>query len=122
LKSELFDENGKLLVSKMLGARETHQSGTSLRSERIFAVDTKFDKARAKAKAKATKDADSDDVIKLNNLSVKEGSHRVRVAQDMSRDDDKPKKIRQMRWQRVASELTRVISAKGRFPWVLHPD
>jgi len=50
-------------------------------------VDTKFDKVRVKA----TEDADSD-VIKFNNLSVK-GSHRVRVAQDMLRDDNKPKKI-----------------------------
>ena len=38
----------------------------------------------------------------------------MRVAQDMAGDDDKPKKIRQMRWQiNVASELTRVIPAKG---------
>jgi hypothetical protein len=36
-----------------------------------YAVDTKFDKVRVKA----TKDADSKDVVKLNNLSVKEGSH-----------------------------------------------
>jgi hypothetical protein len=75
-----------------------------VRSEHILAVDTKFDTARAKAKA--SEDADSNDV---SNLSVKEASHRVRVAQDMaSMDDDKPKKIRQMRWQNVASELTRV--------------
>jgi len=56
-------------------------------------VDTKFDKARAKAKPEASEAADLDEIIKLYNLSVKEGSHRVRMAQDMARDDDKPKKI-----------------------------
>jgi hypothetical protein len=53
-------------------------------------VDTKFDKARARAKA--TEGADSDNIIKPNNLSVKDGSHRVRVAQDIARDDDKSKR------------------------------
>jgi hypothetical protein len=64
-------------------------SKSVMQTSSLYAVDTKFNKVRAKA----TEDADSDDIIKLNNLSVKEGSHRVRVAQDMSRDDDKPKKI-----------------------------
>ena len=56
LKSELFDGNGKLAVSNMLDIREKHQSGTSVRLERILAVDTKFDKARAKV----SEDTDSD--------------------------------------------------------------
>ena len=64
LKSKLFDGNGKLVVSKMLDVREKHQSGTSVRSERILAVDTKSDEARTKAKA--TED---------DNLSIKEQSH-----------------------------------------------
>ena len=120
LKSELFDGDGKLAVSKMLDVREKHQSGTSVRSERILAVDTKFDKARANTKA--SEDTDSDDIIKLSNLSVEEGSHRVRVAQDMARDDDKPKKIRQMRWQNVASELTHVIPAKDKCSCIFQLD
>ena len=105
----------------MLDARKKHQSGTSMRSEHILAMDTKFDKARVKAKATGD-DSDDSDIIKLNNLSVKEGSHRVRVAQDMARDDDKPKKIRQMQWQSVASELTHVIPAKGQFSCIFRVD
>ena len=115
LTSELLDRNGNLAVSKMLDVREKHQSGTSVRSERILAADTKFDHARAKSKA--CEAADSDEIIRLNNLSVKEGSHRVRVAQDMAGGGDKPKKLRQMRWQNVASELTRVIPVKGLFSY-----
>ena len=35
----------------------------------------------------------SDNVFKLSKLSVMEGSHRVHVAQDLMRDDEKLKKI-----------------------------
>ena len=100
-------------ILKMLDAREMHQSGTSVRSERILAVDSKFDKG----KRKPVEDDTSDDVFKLSKLSVKEGSHRVRVAQDLMRDDEKPKKIRQMRWLSISTELTRVIPSKGSFPY-----
>jgi hypothetical protein len=50
----------------------------------------------------------SSDVFALTTLSVKEGSHRVHVAQAM-KGDNKPKKIRQMRWQAVANELSGII-------------
>ena len=113
LKSDLFDDHGNLSILKMLDAREMHQSGTSVRSEHILAVDSKFDKG----KRKPVKDDTSDDVFKLSKLSVKEGSHRVRVAQDLMRDDEKPKKIRQMRWLSISTELTRVIPSKGSFPY-----
>ena len=42
----------------------------------------------------------------------------MHIAQDMAGDDNKQKKIRQMRWQNVASELTRVIPQKvGYLAW-----
>ena len=93
LKRKLFDNHGNLSILKMLDAWKMHQFGTSVHSEHILAVDSKFDKG----KRKPVKDDTSDDVFKLSKLSVKEGSHRVRVAQDLMRDDEKPKKIRQMR-------------------------
>ena len=40
----------------------------------------------------------------------------MHIAQDMARDDNKQKKIRQMRWQNVMSELTCVIPRKVSYP------
>ena len=77
--------------------------------ECTLVLDPKFDKAKATAKAPAD---ENPDVFTLTTLSVKEGSHRVRVAQAM-KGDDKSKKIRQMRWQTVANELLGIIPAKG---------
>jgi hypothetical protein len=74
----------------------------------LWYFDPKFNETKAAAKALT----DQDDVFTLTTLSVKEGSHRVRVAQAM-KGDDKPKKIRQMRWQTVANELSGIIPAKG---------
>ena len=96
----------------MLDAREMHQSGTSVQSERVLAVDSKFNRG----KGKPVEDDTADDVFKLSKLSTKEGSHRVRMAQDLMRDDQQPKKVRQMRWLSVSTELTRVIPTKGSFP------
>ena len=62
----------------MLNIREKHQSGTSVRSERILTVDTKFDKARAKAKTSEA--ADSDGIIKLYNVQSWRGRRRLRWA------------------------------------------
>jgi hypothetical protein len=113
LKSELLDDHGNLSILKMLDTWEMHQSGTSVRLERVLAVDFKFDKG----KGKPVKDNMSDDVFKLSKLSVKEGSHRVCVAQDLMRDDEKPKKIQQTRWLSVSTELTCVIPTKGSFSY-----
>ena len=55
-----------------------NQSRTSVQQECILAVDTE-----TRGKGKATKDADSDDIIKLNNLSIKEQLHPVHMAQDI---------------------------------------
>lgn len=109
LNSELFDNSGKLSILNILDSRSRHQSGTTTRSERVLELDPKF------SKAKATTDGKDAEVTKLTSLSVKEGSHRVRVAQDIIRGDDKPKKIRQMRWQMVANELARIVPVKGLF-------
>ena len=80
LKSELFNDCGNLSILKMFDAREMHQSRTSVRSERVSAVDSKFDKGKGKPIGDT-----SDDVFMLSKLSTKEGSHRVRVAQDLMR-------------------------------------
>jgi hypothetical protein len=71
LKSELFNDCGNLSILKMLDSREMHQSGTSVQSKRVLAVDSKFDKG----KGKPVEDNTSDDVFKLSKLSVTEGSH-----------------------------------------------
>lgn len=74
--SELFDDKGNLSISKMLDARDRHQSGTKTRSERTLVLDPKFDETKAAAKVLTNQE----DVFTLTTLSVKEGSHRVRVA------------------------------------------
>ena len=52
------------------------------------------------------------DCIEAYRLLVKEGFHRVHVAQAM-RGDNKPKRIRQMWWQTAANELSTIIPARG---------
>ena len=54
-----------------------------------LAVDSKFNKG----KGKPVEDYMSDNVFKLSKLSMMEGSHRVCMAQDLMRDDEKLKKI-----------------------------
>jgi hypothetical protein len=107
--SELFDDKGNLSISKMLDARDRHQSGTKTRSECVLELDPKFDQVKA---TKIALTEQNPDVFTLTTLLVKEGSHRVRVAQAM-KGEDKPNKIRQMRWQAVANELSGIIPAKG---------
>lgn len=107
MDSGLFDDKEILSISRMLNARDGHQSGTKTCSEHTLVLDPKFDKAKATTKALAD---DNPNVFTLTTLSVKEGSHRVHVAQAM-KGDDKSKKIRQMRWQTVANELS------GTFLW-----
>jgi len=58
-----------------LETRDRHQSGTTTRSERVLELDPKFDKPRMIA--------DDPNVVKLRILSIQEGSHPVRVAQDI---------------------------------------
>jgi hypothetical protein len=108
--SEILDGKGKLCLAKMLDTRDRHQSGTKTRSERVLELDVKFDRTKAATRSVAGQNPDN---FKLTTLSVKEGSHRVRVAQAM-KGDDKPKKIRQIRWQTVANELSGIIPATGR--------
>ena len=108
VSSELFDDKGKLSISKMLDTRDCHQSGTKTCSERTLVLDPKFDETKAATKALT----DQEDVFMLMTLSMKEGFHRVHVAQAM-KGDDMPKKICQMQWQTVANELSGIIPAKG---------
>ena len=105
LESELFDNENKLSIAKMLEARDRHQSGTTIWSEHILELDPKFDKPRLIT--------DDPDIVKLRTLSIKEGSHRVCVAQDMVSGEEKVKKSCQIRWQTVAKELAKIIPAKG---------
>lgn len=108
LKSDILNDDGSLSILKMLNSRDRHQSSTTTHSERVLAVDPKFNKEKTTAN-------ENPDIVKLVNLSVKEGSHRVSVAQDLALVNDKPKKMRQMRWQMVANELSRIIPTQGQF-------
>ena len=60
---------------KMIEAHDRHQSGTTTQSEHILKLNPKFDKPQMIA--------DDPNVVKLRTLSIKEGSHRVHVAQDI---------------------------------------
>jgi hypothetical protein len=78
--------------------------------ECVLELDPKFDQVKATRIALAAEQ--NPDMFALTTLSVKEGSHRVCVAQAM-KGEDKPKKIRQMRWQAVTNELSGIIPVKG---------
>jgi hypothetical protein len=70
--SELFDDKGSLSISKMLDARDRHQSDTKTRSERVLELDPKFDQVKATRIALAAEQ--NPDVFALTALSVKEES------------------------------------------------
>ncbi|OBZ71643.1 hypothetical protein A0H81_08835 [Grifola frondosa] len=103
LMSELLDEKNKVSVSLMLAMREHHQSGTRTRSERVIMLDPKFALKRLEALDKNQPTA---------KLSVREGSHRVRVIQDLGDDTKRAKTAREIHWQNTAKQLQMIVPHK----------
>jgi hypothetical protein len=105
LKSEILDSFDKISIEKMLDVRKRHQSGTSTRSERAVRLDPKF---------VAKEGANPEQEGKEPKARIKELAHRTRIAQDLHSDATKPKTTREIRWQTVAKEITRVVPEKGK--------
>lgn len=101
LLSQLFDEK-KISVQRMVDVRIKNQSGTATRSERVVMLDPKFALGR------------------LNNpdskMSMREGSHHVRVAQDLGIPAvKKAKTAREQRWNETAQQVQLIVREEGMF-------
>lgn len=64
LSSSLLDDSGKISIMKLVEVRRSFQSGTSVKSERIVSLSSKFTKLVELEKQKMT---------------LQEASHRLRV-------------------------------------------
>ncbi|EMD33802.1 hypothetical protein CERSUDRAFT_76503 [Gelatoporia subvermispora B] len=99
--SELTDSLGKISIKCLLDARTRHQSGTSTRSERVVILDPKFampQLASLMSEAPKTK------------LSIKEASHRVRIAEDQNTELQRVQTEREKRWMSAARHIRQTVS------------
>ncbi|KAI0676073.1 hypothetical protein C8Q78DRAFT_1075017 [Trametes maxima] len=87
--SKILSEGNKVSVQRMLDVRTANQSGTSTRSERVVKLDPKFALSRV---------SDPD-----GQMSFREASHRVRVAQDLAPPvtGKRTKTARELRWHKM---------------------
>lgn len=108
IHSKILDLENKVVVQNILDLRREHQSGTATHSERVVMLDPKFALHRVS-------DPDA-------KLSSREGSHYVRVAQDLAAIPAKPKKTaREQRWQEAAKRVQMEISETGELFLSEHP-
>ncbi|KII93766.1 hypothetical protein PLICRDRAFT_674207 [Plicaturopsis crispa FD-325 SS-3] len=111
--SQLLDNTLKISVFRMLEARRLHQAGTAVKSERIVRLDPKFVRRQEAAAAAAQRpEAPGRNEAKSLKMSIKEASHRVRIAQDLDPDIvmAKPATTREQRWKSIAKEIQRLVT------------
>jgi hypothetical protein len=103
--SKILDGNGKASVHRILKYRDTLQSGTTARSEQVIKLNPKFI-IDSNAELDASEDA--------KKLSVKEASHRVRIAQVTlpALAKKQPKKDRELRWKATVAALHATLDPK----------
>ncbi|EIW56114.1 uncharacterized protein TRAVEDRAFT_50602 [Trametes versicolor FP-101664 SS1] len=96
LGSRILDDNNKVVVQSMLDIRVKNQSSTRTRSERVVMLDPKFALSR---------------LSKPNEkMSMREGSHHVRVLQDLASSAVKPvKTAREQRWNETARQVQLIL-------------
>jgi len=108
--SKILDGNGKASVHRILKYRDTLQSGTTARSEQVIKLNPKFI-IDNNAELDASEDA--------KKLSVKEASHRVRIAQVTlpALAKKQPKKDRELRWKATVAALHATLDPKLQGPF-----
>ena len=109
VKSKILDGNGKISIGLILKYRDTLQSGTTTRSEQVFKVNPKF--VIENEVRMAAEDKDGEEI----KMSVKEASHRVRIAQGLlpGISSKQPKKDRENRWKTHTAVAIRAAAAIG---------
>jgi len=108
ITTRILDGNGKASMHRILKYRDTLQSGTTARSEQIIKLNPKF-VIEGNAEVDASEDA--------KKISVKEASHRVRIAQATLKSFSKkqPKKDRELRWKAAVAALSTTLVLQGVF-------
>jgi hypothetical protein len=109
ITSKILDGNGKASVRLILQYRDTLQSGTTARSEQVINLNPKFVIEGPDTELNTSEDA--------KKLSVKEASHRVRIAQVKlpSLAKKQPKKDRELRWKATVAALHATLIPQGVF-------
>ncbi|KAJ6543068.1 hypothetical protein B0H19DRAFT_1268241 [Mycena capillaripes] len=74
LRSMILDDRGKISIKLMVDYKKALQAGTTTHSEHVVSLKPKF------ALAQVAREADAEG--KVPAMSIKEASHRVRIAQD----------------------------------------
>ena len=99
-----FVHDGKLSLARILDTRKSHQASTGVHSQRTTLLDPKFAKAvsMVQPKIKATGN-------KPKVMSVREASHRVRIAQEVDPELRKPKTNRELNWQNTSRRVMLIL-------------
>lgn len=105
LESAILSQ-GKLSIKQMLMARQSHQSVTSVKSQRTIMLDPKFQRA-----IEDTEKEMEGAAAKAKKMTIREASHRVRLAQDTDPEFRKPKTDRELHWQETARRVLLVLSS-----------
>ncbi len=110
--SMILDDSGEVSILKLVEYRKRLQSGTMTRSERIIRLNPKFALA-------AFQEEPTD-----GKISLKEASHRLRLAQDLDSglQAKKPQKYREMIWKNVAKQIEAIVNPQGPFVFNLRPS
>ncbi|KAL0056689.1 hypothetical protein AAF712_016704 [Marasmius tenuissimus] len=102
---KLLNSQGKITVRAMLDYWQGLQSGPTTKSERIIVVNPKFFKNVTEVREKAK------DTPEVPKISVKEASHRIHVAQDLSTplNQGAQRKTREMCWKGVVQSFVEIM-------------
>ncbi|KAF8169334.1 hypothetical protein K438DRAFT_1774346 [Mycena galopus ATCC 62051] len=99
--SKILDAQGKVSIKLMVNYKKALQAGTTTHSERVVSLNPKF------ALAQVAREADTEG--KVPAMSIKEASHRVRIAQDGDSAFREGKKTRELRWQTAATTVQSLV-------------
>lgn len=105
VSSQLFDESGKISIAKMLENRKKFQSGTGVKSERVVALQMKYQG-----------DTDETESNPDSKIGRKEASYRLRVAQNLNPTfkAQEVKKTHQLRWAETVKAIeSSIMTIKG---------
>ncbi|KAJ3766604.1 hypothetical protein FB446DRAFT_757584 [Lentinula raphanica] len=102
-------EMSKISIAACLDARQASQSATSTKSERTVKLSDKF-------ALKQVLSAEESD--KVTKMSPQEGSHGVRIAQDLNADLQRQQKIkkRQDRWLETVATINKSLGSVDALP------
>ena len=97
--------SGKASIKDILHSRHTWQSGTTTKSERVVMVNPKF------STLEKVLDVEKEPGADTNKLSIKESAHCLRIAQELNGElkRQEQKKVRQIRWQQVATQIQKEL-------------